>query len=116
MFERSGPSWKFRETVYSCPDNLVYANSRVSGDGKTLVIACSFGDHISKKWLLDSYSLKSDSKEFDSHQFGSSVSISHDGNTIAVGSWEENQGNGTVYISLVSRLPCLRNTGKNNTS
>ena len=110
MFERSsGHNWRFRETVYACEEGLGGVTFRVSGDGKTLVIGC-FGNMDfesktrvlylleSKKWSVDSTALKSDGKGFDAEYFGSSVSISHDGNTIALGSVGENKENGTVYI------------------
>jgi hypothetical protein len=104
VYTRSGTTWNFQQTLTGDGGNFGYSVS-LSFDGNTLSVGSpaesSTGSvRVYKRtvggttWNFQ----QSLTNGIIESQFGNSVSLSSDGNTLAIGSVAENDGNGAVRI------------------
>jgi hypothetical protein len=108
LFTRSGTTWTERQKIVSEDATSSYLFGGVvsiSGDGSTFVASSYSSKDFAYVYTLIGDTWRQQAKLFSSenlleYNFGSDLSISYDGNTIAVGAFVTNSGGGFYSLGI----------------
>jgi hypothetical protein len=108
LFTRSGTTWTQRQKIVSedATSNYLFGGVvSISGDGSTFVASSYSSKDFAYVYTLIGDTWRQQARLFSSenfleYNFGSDLSISYDGNTIAVGAFVSNSGGGFYSLGI----------------